>query len=76
MAIKISVIENISNQSIGILYESGDPNNAAGDVAATDTGILGIRPNKKISIETSRIDIGQLSNLSEKNLIKVTNTLA
>ena len=75
MAIPVVVITNVSNQSIKVLHEAGDPTNAAGDVAAQASGMLEIPPGRRVTIEQQRLDLGQLENLESKNLIQTTRTL-
>ena len=75
MAIPVVVIANVSNQSIKILHEAGDPSNAAGDVASQTSGMLEIPPGRSVTIEEQRLDLGQLENLEAKNLIQTTRTV-
>ena len=75
MAIRVKVIQNVSNQVIEILHQTGDIVNAAGDVPYTKTGMLRIMPTKQVTIEEARIDLGQLQNLEAKNLLKVTDSV-
>lgn len=75
MAIRVKTIQNISNQTIEVLHESGDADNAAGDINYTSTGMLRIGPGASVTVEEARLDLGQLENLSAKNLIKVSSSL-
>ena len=71
MAIKTSTISNISKQPIGVLFQN-TLNPAVSDVPSANKGILVIQPGKSVTIESLRVDAGQLQNFSTKNLIKVT----
>lgn len=75
MAIRVKTIQNISNQTIEVLHESGDAANAAGDINYTSTGMLRIGPGASVTIEEQRLDLGQLENLAGKNLIRVSSGL-
>lgn len=76
MAVPVVEIHNVSNQRILIAYEAGDVNNAAGDVAATKSGTLGIPEGNQVTIEEQRVDLGQLENLRAQNLISFTRSQA
>jgi hypothetical protein len=71
MAIKTTTISNISKQPVGVLF-TNTQNPAAGDVPVNDKGIMTIQPGKSVTIESNRIDAGQLQNFATKNLVKVT----
>jgi hypothetical protein len=75
MAIRVKTIQNISNQAIEIIHQVGDPDNVAGDIPYASTGMLRIQPGGETTVEEARIDVGQLANLSKKNLIAVTDGL-
>jgi len=75
MSIPVTAIQNVSNQTIEILHEVGDPTNSAGDVSTQSTGMMKIPAGRKVTIETSRLDLGQLANLEAKNLIKTSNSV-
>lgn len=75
MAIRVKIIQNVSNQAIEILHQQGDVDNAAGDVPYAKTGMLRIMPTKQVTIEEARVNLGQLKNLEAKNLLKVTDSL-
>lgn len=74
MALKTTTISNISLQPVGVLF-SNTQNPAAGDVPVNDKGIMTIHPGKSVTIESNRLDAGQLKNFAAKNLINVTQGL-
>jgi len=75
MAIRVKTIQNISNQSIDILCQAGDTDNAAGDIPYARTGMLKIPSGGEITIEAIRVDDGQLKTLAKKDLLKITDGL-
>jgi len=75
MAIRVKIIQNVSQQIIEILYGQGDVDNAVGSIPYSKTGMLRLMPGTSTTIEEARIDIGQLQNLEGKNLIKVVDGL-
>lgn len=70
------IIENVSNQIIRFLYtvapnrgftvSEGAPSNEFGEVQ--------LAPKKKITLQSARVNLGQVSNFEAKGLIKVTHT--
>lgn len=75
MTIRTKIIQNVSQQAVGILHQEGDSDNSAGDIPYSTTGMLKLIPGTSTTVEEARIDIGQLANLQAKGLIKVTNGL-
>lgn len=69
--VKTTTISNISKQPIGVLF-SNTLNPAAGDIPTGDKGILTIQPGKSVTLESNRLDAGQLQNFALKNLVTVT----
>lgn len=68
----IVTIENVSPQPISIIYKSIDPTLSATSVAAADSGLMTIHNSKRIDLEETRTDKGQLDQLRQLGLIKYT----
>jgi hypothetical protein len=69
MAVHTYTIDNISNQPISILFQQG-VDTAVGNVPQASTGLMTVNPGQKVTIEASRVNVGQLQNFSDKNLIR------
>ncbi|MFA5767614.1 MAG: hypothetical protein WC919_06855 [Candidatus Paceibacterota bacterium] len=74
-SIPVYVLGNNSHQPVSINYQVGDAA-AVGDVAQTAHGLLTISPGKKVVIEQSRVNYGQLHNLASQNLLTVAQSYA
>ena len=75
MAVEIYTLDNISRQPISVIYQQGSAA-AAGDVPMDHTGLLTIAPGKQVTVEASRVNLGQLKNFENLNLIRITEGLA
>jgi hypothetical protein len=75
MAVALVTITNISNQVIPILVNaiSLTSANPASDISATTASQMAIPIGAKVTIETQRIDLGQLDQLRRKGLITYTS---
>jgi hypothetical protein len=74
-SIPVYVLGNGSHQPVSINYQAGDAA-AVGDVPQTSHGLLTISPGKKVTIEQSRVNYGQLHNLAVQNLLTVSSSFA
>lgn len=74
MAVRAYVVTNISTQAISLIYEQGDAAQNLGIVGHQRSGSLVIPAGKKVTIEATRVDLGQLKNLEAKNLLKFSET--
>jgi uncharacterized protein YcfL len=78
MTIPVYVLGNNSQQPVSINYQAlGINDSAAGGtdvVASTSHGLLTIAPGKKVTIEQSRVNYGQIHILASQNLITVTSS--
>ena len=76
-SVPTTTIDNTSNQVVRINYGVIDDALSVTTVPPTKTGMLNIPPQTKVTIETSRIDPGQLENLATlgTGLIAVTEGL-
>ncbi len=63
-SVPTTTIDNTSNQVVRVNYQSIAAALSVTTVPPTKTGMLNIPPKTKVTIETSRIDPGQLENLA------------
>jgi hypothetical protein len=61
-SIPVYTLGNIGHQPVSINYQAGTAT-AVGDVAQAAHGLLTISPGKKVIIEQSRVNYGQLHTL-------------
>jgi hypothetical protein len=71
MRTPVYVIGNNSHQPVSVNYQAG-AEAAVGDVPQTAHGLLTIVPGKKVTIEQSRVNFGQLHTLASNNLLTMT----
>ncbi len=76
----MTVLTNVSRQTIRLLVEKIDSRDAAAnsDLSSDITGIISVGAGKTLTIETERLDVGQLDNLRNSaiakfNIIAVSN---
>ncbi len=76
MAISTTNITNISRQAIPILVNpvTNAAASANSSLEAAYAGQLSIPPGTTVTIETSRLDVGQLDQIRRKGLISYTST--
>lgn len=76
MAIGITTVNNVSAQVLSILVNEValDRVSASSDLGATTAASVAIPPGKSLTVETSRIDLGQLDQLRKKKLISYSST--
>lgn len=67
----LTTITNISNQTVPILVDtvSADGSNVNSDIDRRVTNQTGIAPGAQLTVETARIDEGQLDQLRRLKLI-------
>jgi hypothetical protein len=71
------VIENVSGQIIKILYEQApDRGFVVSDetFSPTQHGLMQIGPQKQVTVQVARVNVGQVFNFEAKGLVKVTRT--
>jgi hypothetical protein len=73
MKIPVYTLGNNSHQPVSVNYQAGTTT-AVGDVAQSAHGLLTISPGKKVVIEQSRVNYGQIHNLSASNSLTVTSS--
>ena len=73
MRIPVYVIGNNSHQPVSVNYQAGDAA-AVGDVPQSSHGLLVVSPGKKVTIEASRVNYGQIAILKTANLLTVTES--
>lgn len=76
MAIGITTVNNVSPQVISILVNEValDRVSTASDLGAAIAASVAIPPGKSLTLETSRVDVGQLDQLRKKKLISYSST--
>jgi hypothetical protein len=67
----VYTLGNNSHQAVSVNFQAGTTA-AVGDVPQTATGLLTIEPGKKVVIEASRVNDGQIVNLKAANLLTAT----
>jgi len=72
-SIPVYVLGNSSHQPVSVNYQAGDAA-AVGDVPQSSHGLLTISPGKKVVIEQSRVNYGQLNTLASQNLLTIAQT--
>ena len=74
MAAALTTITNISKQTIPILVNeiARDKANAESDVPPATAQQMFISPGSPLTIETKRVDLGQLEQLRRKGLLTFT----
>jgi len=75
MAVGITTITNVSKQVVPILVNaiSASDASSSSNIPAGKAEQMQIAPNSEFSIETRRIDLGQLEQLKRAGLIIYTN---
>lgn len=77
-SVEAVIIENVSQQLIDILHTPATNVGftvSGGTINSTSRGLLQIGPSKRVTIESDRVNLGQLANFQAKNLIKVVKTI-
>ncbi len=76
MAAALTTITNTSKQIVPILVNAiaSDKANANSDIAANVAQQMQIAPGAETTIETKRIDLGQLDQLRRKGLLTYTTS--
>ena len=72
------IVENVSVQIIRIIYKRGLQKGftVVGESINTATsGELQLAPKKRLTLQSDRVNLGQLANLEAKGLLTVTNTI-
>lgn len=74
-AAALTTITNISVQTVPILVNSIDSDRAndASDVAASQTSQLQMTPGSQLTVESQRLDPGQLEQMARMRLITYTS---
>jgi hypothetical protein len=72
----LTTITNISNQVIPVLVNDipSSSASASSDIAANISRQLSIAPGAEMTVETRRLDEGQLRDLAQKRLISYVST--
>lgn len=76
MAVSLTTINNISRQAIPILINAIATNKASADsqVDPNRAEQTQIAPGSALTIETKRVDLGQLEQIARKRLITFSTT--
>jgi hypothetical protein len=74
MAAALTTITNLSKQTVPILINeiALDKANSASGVPPAQASQMHIAPGAQVTIETKRVDVGQLEQLRRKNLLSFT----
>lgn len=72
VAIRTVKITNVSTQAVNVMYSNIDAAKSVTSVAAADAGSLTILPARNVTIEQSRVDMGQLEAMRNRGLIVFT----
>lgn len=75
MATALTTITNISKQAVPVLVNeiTLSSANANSDIAAATASQMSIPPGSQVSLETRRLDLGQLEQLRRLGLITFTS---
>lgn len=78
MTIPVYVLGNNSQQPVSVNYQALAANDSAASgtdvVAPSFHGLLTVAPGKKVVIEQSRVNYGQIHTLAAQNLLTVTSS--
>jgi hypothetical protein len=77
-AVQAVIVENTSQQILRILYTTATDVGftvSGSTISGTSGGELQLGPSKRVTIESDRVNLGQLANFESKNLIRVTRTI-
>lgn len=69
-----TAITNISKQVVPIVYSSIVAAKSATTVPFNESGIIQLQPGKQVTIETERIDVGQLTTFATNLLITYSSS--